>query len=222
MTGIETTSANAAGDAPDALLLIAPGCPHCPKVLTGLGELVKAGTIGRLEVINVATHPERAAELGIRSVPWTRIGPFELEGLQSPVELRHYAERSNDPAALGSHLGQLLERGRLDRAVSLVTRQANGLDVLVSLLGNPDTNLQVRLGCIAVLESLPAGGLPDALVTRLGEFSRHRDARLRNDACYALGLSGNPLAKAPLAACLHDEDAGVRDSAAEALTALNG
>ena len=55
---------------PDALLLIASGCPHCPTVLTGLTELVKHGLIGRLEVVNVGIHPERASALKARTVPW--------------------------------------------------------------------------------------------------------------------------------------------------------
>ena len=43
---------------PDALLFITPGCPHCPGVLQGLSEMVKQGTIGKLTVINAASHPE--------------------------------------------------------------------------------------------------------------------------------------------------------------------
>ena len=70
---------------PDALLLLAPGCPHCPAVLEGLSGLLKEGVIGRLEAVNAAIHPERAAELGVRTVPWARIGPFELEGEQTPA-----------------------------------------------------------------------------------------------------------------------------------------
>ena len=51
---------------PDALLLIATGCPHCPTVLAGVGDLVKQGKIGRLEVVNIVTHPEVAQALGVR------------------------------------------------------------------------------------------------------------------------------------------------------------
>jgi hypothetical protein len=35
-----------------------------------VGRLLKGGVIGRLEAVNVAIHPERAAELGVRKVPW--------------------------------------------------------------------------------------------------------------------------------------------------------
>lgn len=79
----------------DALLLIAPGCAHCPVVLEGLSLLVKQGNIGRLEVVNIVSHPEIASELGVRSVPWFRIGNFELEGSHTPEELRIWAERAS-------------------------------------------------------------------------------------------------------------------------------
>ena len=69
----------------DALLLIATGCNHCPAVLEGLSRLLKQGRIGRLDVVNLAVHPETGQALGVRSVPWTRIGPFELEGLVGAV-----------------------------------------------------------------------------------------------------------------------------------------
>ena len=43
---------------PAALLLLSPSCPHCAAVLEGLAALVKEGVVGRLQVVNVAVHPE--------------------------------------------------------------------------------------------------------------------------------------------------------------------
>ena len=43
--------------APDALLLISTHCPHCPAMLASLADLVKQGTIGRLEAVNLEQHP---------------------------------------------------------------------------------------------------------------------------------------------------------------------
>ena len=42
---------------PDALLLLSPGCAHCPSVLEGLSQLLKKGELGRLEVVNILAHP---------------------------------------------------------------------------------------------------------------------------------------------------------------------
>ena len=49
---------------PDALLLLAPGCPHCPAVLEGLSGLLKEGVIGRLEAVNVAFTRSARQNLG--------------------------------------------------------------------------------------------------------------------------------------------------------------
>ena len=76
---------------PEAVLLLSTQCPHCPTVLQGLSELVKQGVISRLEVVNINVRPEIAERHGIRSVPWVKIGDFELEGLHSPAELRRWA-----------------------------------------------------------------------------------------------------------------------------------
>ena len=95
--------------APDALLLIATGCAHCPTVLDGLCKLLKQGRLGRLEVINIAARPDYAQSIGVRSVPWTRIGPFELEGAQNPSALAEWAERAATGTGLGPYYSHLLE-----------------------------------------------------------------------------------------------------------------
>ena len=76
---------------PDALLLKTSSCPHCPIVLKALQALEAEGSIGELTVINIEDQPELADELGVRSVPWTRIGPFELAGLRTEQELRDWS-----------------------------------------------------------------------------------------------------------------------------------
>ena len=68
---------------PQALMLLGTHCPHCPSVLNSLSELVKQGVISRLEVVNLEQRPELGRELGVRSVPWVRIGQFELPGLHT-------------------------------------------------------------------------------------------------------------------------------------------
>ncbi|MGB5200334.1 MAG: hypothetical protein WBR56_10600, partial [Sedimenticolaceae bacterium] len=50
--------------APDAELLIAPGCAHCAAVLAALTALVKRGDLGRLNVVQLGAHPEAVAAVG--------------------------------------------------------------------------------------------------------------------------------------------------------------
>ncbi|NNF96029.1 MAG: HEAT repeat domain-containing protein, partial [Halobacteria archaeon] len=89
---------------PDAELLIATGCAHCPVVLEGLSTLIKEGVISSLRVINIVNQPERAQELGVRSVPWLQLGPFILQGLHSPAELREWAERAGSMEGMSVYL----------------------------------------------------------------------------------------------------------------------
>lgn len=205
---------------PDALLFIAPGCPHCPVVLQGLGELVKQGAIGRLEVINVAAHPELAAQRGVRSAPWTRIGAFELEGAQTPQELRRWAELAGSADGISVYLEQLLRDGQLARAEQQLARHPDWLAQLLPLLTKPDMPMQVRIGVGALFEGQAGSAELQALIPALGELSRADDHSLRADACHYLGLSGGAEAVPFLRARLEDENAEVREIAAESLEAL--
>jgi thiol-disulfide isomerase/thioredoxin len=205
---------------PDALLLLAPGCPHCMPVLEGLGGLVKEGVIGRLEVINIAVHPERAAELGVRSVPWARIGPFVLEGAQTPGELRRWAERADSLDGMADYCYEMLKSGQRGRVEDLARQQPDRLKALVRLMERPDTSMAVRLGIGAVLEELQGSGIAAVMVPDLAALARSGDALTRADACHFLSLIGGAEVIPHLRACLEDEDREVREIAADALAEL--
>ncbi len=206
----------------EALLLVGSGCPHCAAVLAALGELVKQGEIARLEVINVTRRPSVAAELGVRSVPWLRLGPFELQGLLSLDELRQWLARAGTREGMAAYLAELLASGRLDQATAILRRQPAHFAALLDLLAEPDTALQVRIGIGAVMETFAGEPVLAEQVPRLCELSRHDDPRIRLDACHYLALSGAPAALDCLRACLDDDDAEVREEAREALAELAG
>ena len=71
-----------------------------------------------------------------------------------------------------------------------------------------------------LLEAFAGSDTLRALLPRLGELSQHPDARVRADACHYLGLTGDAAARSWLDARLADEDADVREIAAESLDAL--
>jgi hypothetical protein len=205
---------------PDALLLLAPGCPHCPAVLDGLGALLKEGVIGRLEAVNVAVHPERAAALGVRTVPWVTIGPFELEGVLTSGELRRWAERVDSLDGMADYFFQMLKSGRRARVEEMARQEPTRLRALVRLMERPDTSMAVRLGIGAVLEELSGSGLAETMIPDLGALARSGDALTRADACHFLSLIGGAEVAPFLRACLGDEDNAVREIAAESLEEL--
>lgn len=205
---------------PDALLFITPGCPHCPVVLQGLGELVKQGAIGKLTVINAASHPELAAEQGVRTAPWLRLGPFTLTGAQSAAQLQQWAAWASTEEGLLRYLEHLFKEGDLKAAEAFIAAQPQRLALLLDTLANPEEAITVRLGANALLESYAGRDELQALLPQLAALSQHSDHRIRADACHLLGLSTSAEARAILAVCLTDENAEVREIAADALAAL--
>ena len=208
--------------APDALLLISTHCPHCPAMLSSLAELVKQGIIGRLEAVNLEQHPEVGQTLGVRSVPWLRLGKIELAGVHSKAELAGWAAKADSEAGMADWFHLLLKEGQLPRAQALIEADAELLAAVLPIVGNVDASLNVRLGAGVLLESFAGTNTLRALLPRLGELSRHEDARIRSDACHYLGLTGDAAARPWLEARLTDDDADVREIATESLEAIQG
>ena len=205
---------------PDALLLISRSCPHCPTVLAALSDLVKQGIVGRLEVVNVEAHPEFAQTLGVRSVPWLKLGVIELAGLRSKAELTDWAAKAGTEAGVADYFHMLLKEGQMGQVLALLHTDPGQLAAVLPIIGNVDASLNVRLGAGVLLEEFAQSAALQALIPRLGELSTHADARVRADASHYLGLTGAALARAPLEARLIDDDADVREIAAESLATL--
>ncbi len=205
---------------PEALLFVAPGCPHCPTVLEGLSRLIKEAVLSRLEVVNVAASPERARELGVRAVPWLRLGEFHFEGLMSPGELREWAERSGSREGMTAYFNHLLTTARRRTVEDILRHSPEHLQSLVALMAAPETGIHARLGIAATLEELQDTDILVDLVEPLGGLSRSPEVRIRADACHALSLSGSPEAIPYLEACLEDADPQVREAAQDAIEEL--
>lgn len=205
---------------PDALLLISTACPHCPTVLAALSDLVKQGVVGKLEVVNLEAHPEVAQTLAVRSVPWVKIGVIELAGLRSKAELTEWASKAGTEAGMADYFHLLLKEGQMARVLALLHADSRQLAAVLPIVGNVDASLNVRLGAGVLLEEFAQSEALLALLPRLGELSTHPDARIRADASHYLGLTGAAAARTWLEARLNDDDADVREIAAESLAAL--
>ncbi|MBT9538500.1 HEAT repeat domain-containing protein [Thiobacillus sp.] len=208
--------------APDALLLVSTHCPHCPAMLTALADLLKQGVIGRLEAVNLEQRPEVGQALGVRTVPWLRLGRIELAGVHSKTELADWAAKADSEAGIADWFHVLLKEGQLPKAQAMIEAGPTLLAAVLPIVGNVDASLNVRLGAGVLLEEFAGSDTLRALLPRLGELSQHADARVRADACHYLGLTGDAAAKPWLDARLDDEDADVREIAAESLQAISG
>ena len=205
---------------PDALMLLGTHCPHCPSVLNGLTTLVKQGTIGTLKIINIEQRPDLARELGIRTVPWVRLGAFELEGLHSEKELEKWAENAGSAAGMVAWLDELLANGNISKASKLVKTSPDAIHELLTLFADSEIQLNTRIGISAIMEELQNTTLLKDMVDSIGALTRHEDTRIRGDACHYLALSGAQQARQYIRPLLQDQDANTREVAKESLQML--
>lgn len=207
---------------PDAKLLIAPHCPYCQSVLNGMSDLVKEGKIGRLEVVNIAVHPEIAQQNSVRSAPWIKIGPFELAGNYSRSELTDWAQKAADDSGETAYLRELLEQQQLDKALEWANENPAFVSSLLDLLKDEDLALSVRLGLSAIVEDLAPRGLLTPYIDDLAELISSDQASLRADGAHYLGLTGSKTAEPYIRNLLDDPVADVREIAEDSLELLAG
>lgn len=200
---------------PDVLLLITGGCPHCPAMHQALTGLLKEGVIGRLEVINVAVHTEAAETRDVHSVPWTQIGPYEIQGLIPTAQLKRYAQGVDDETVFDAYVLDLLKTGKRARFEALVKNEPERIHSLARLMTNAETSMAIRLGIGAVLEEFQGTGLSQVLVPQLGDLLNSDDPLLRADACHFLTLIGGDAVRPYMEACLNRTDAELREMAQE-------
>jgi len=205
-----------------ALLLITTACPHCASVLQGLSELVKSGTIGRLEVVNISTTPEIAREYGVRAVPYVRLGLFEFEGLQSPSELKYWAENIASKTGMIEYFVQSFKGGGLSKVLKVLNQDKSQFSAIFSLMQDPATELQVRVGIGAVIEEFEGSSELLEQIDNIAKLVKHPDPRVRLDACHYLALTHSPSAIPLVESLLDDEDSEVRKVAKESSEALRG
>ncbi|MGF1612774.1 MAG: HEAT repeat domain-containing protein [Gammaproteobacteria bacterium] len=202
---------------PDALLLVAPGCVYCPIVLQSLADAIKAGRLARLEVVNTVEYPEVAKAVGTRTVPWLRIGPFELDGNYTPGELAEWIEHAAQGTGWEQYFSSLLAQGRLLQALKRVQEDPARLAQVIALAGSLDTPMAVRVGVSAVLEELAGSTALRRHIPELVALTRSPEPQVRADACHYLALTNTCKAAEHVRPLLDDGDASVREIAQETL-----
>ena len=206
--------------APDAVLLITGQCPHCASVMKSLSELLKQGEIATLEMVNIEHRPERAAALGVRAVPWMKIGWFELTGLHSQGELQEKARQAGSDEGARAYIAEELQAGRVNTVVALVAKQHELISHVLALLEDAEAGINVRLGVGVILEEyVPADWFVPS-IQALGKYTRHPDKRVRADACHYLSLTQNEAAVPFIKSLQNDDSELVREVAEESLQEL--
>ena len=202
------------------LLLIGPGCPHCAALLEVLSKLVKEGTIARLSIVNVAAQPQEARDLGVRTVPWLRLGDFELEGAHTEGEIRQWLQRLNSKEGRSVYFNDLLLAGKLDKVIDQVRNDADNLRALLLLAADAELDMKVQLGISAVFEELQGDEILQNVVDDLGALIDSDNPRVRADAAHFLALTRSDNAIPYLKRLSRDDNNDVREIASDALDEL--
>lgn len=206
--------------APSVTLFVASRCPHCPAVLHALSELIKKGTLRELRVFNIEQAADEAASHKVRSVPWIRIGDMVLTGLYSQTELEDWIHKAASPQGHAEYLAELLSRGELAEAGAFLREDPTRLTAVLTVLGDPERELSIRIGAGALVEDLAGTEHMAALQPGLIEMLHHEDSRIRGDAAHYLAMSGDAAVVPELRRLLDDPDEEVREIASDGLEML--
>jgi len=201
-------------------LLIAPNCPHCANVMQVLTTMIKDSEIASLRIRNLGELPELATELNIKSVPWVKIGPFELTGSMSKTELNTWIKRVNSEDGMKQYFISLFAEGELDKATQLIYNTPDLLKIFPEMIADESTPLGAKIGIGAILEDLQGKKELLPLISDLAKLSESPVNNIRLDACYYLGLTESIKAKPYIQKLLNDKDKEVRETAEDALQML--
>jgi len=202
-------------------MFLSETCPHCPQVLQSLTDLLKAGNLASLKLLNISYHSRQAQMLNIRSLPWVKIGPFEIEGLSPAHEYAKWASAVNTIEGLRNYLKLLLETGQLKKAENIIESEDGGFEALIALLADVEANIAVRTGASALLEAHEGSQKLKQAMPVIAEMLKSGKANIRADTCYFLGLTHNPMAISLLQPMLRDGNKQVHELASESIEKLS-
>ena len=186
-----------------------------------LTEIMKAGQLSDLRIINIEDNQELASELGVRSVPWLQIGPFELLGSRTKQEILLWLQRASSFEGLSEYLEEMLLEGNIDAATKLVQRHPPALQNVIDLMADPEGKINVRLGVGVIIEELAESEGFKAVTPRLIDYLSNQDARIRGDACHYLSLTKDVSHIVEIEKLLSDESDEVREIAQDSLDDLS-
>jgi thioredoxin-like negative regulator of GroEL len=206
---------------PDVLMLMGTQCAFCLPMMQVLSELMKAGHIGELRIVNIEENIDLAAQLGVRSVPWLQIGPFELQGSRSKPELLLWLQRASSSEGLTEYLEEVLSEGNIKLANKLIQHHPQALENVIELMADPEAKINVRLGVGVIIEEMAESTSFKSVIPKLLALMSSPDARLRGDACHYLSLTKDANYVSAIQELLADDNEEVREIAQDSLDDLH-
>lgn len=207
-----------------AELFIATGCAHCPTVMNELGDLLKSGKLGSLNISNIAIDNESAAALNIRSVPWFSLtnthSSMILAGNYSPDEIKKWIEAAQSPEGMAEYIETFLGNGELMAVTQAIQLHPETFISVIHMLEDEETSMNIRIGLDALVENLSATETLKIHTSALKKLASQDNIRLQIDALHYLALTANSEIKNFIQEKTQDKDKQIQDAAIEALETL--
>jgi len=205
----------------DILLLTSSQCPHCQTLKRQLDDAISQGMLSTYELINIEDSPEVANKYGVRSVPWLLLGSYEFDGAMKNSELYSWLTLLSNNKGNSEYAEYLLLNGKLSKLIDWLEKGNGSLQEVLSLIDNPDTKINVRIGVGAVMEHFEGRDNLKELTPSILEMLENDSPAIRADACHFLVLTRGQGVARQLQALLKDPDPHVREIAREGLDELN-
>ena len=199
------------------LMLMGKQCAYCGPMMQVLTELMKKGEINDLRIVNIEDNAELAQQLGVRSVPWLQIGPFELLGSRSEQEILLWLQRASDSQGINDYLTEVLSEGNIGYANKLIKRYPAALKNVIELMADAEAKINVRLGVGVLIEDMAESDEFKAVLPQLLTYLSSKDARVRGDACHYLSLTKDKAFIPAIESLLLDDSEEVREIAQDSL-----
>ena len=200
-----------------AMLLVAPGCPHCPQMKQTLHQLYDEGYLASLDIVDISIELEKAEKLSVRSVPWLALNTLELQGAHSESEIKYWLEQAMRQDGRQQLFDSLLEVGQIAQVEAMIRKKPDALSDLLVLFADPERQINVRIGASAVLESLQDSGILEKAVDEILVYCQSPEVSTRIDVCHVLSFVKHSAAVEALQLALNDSDPEVREVAEESL-----
>jgi len=197
-------------------LFVMSGCSLCPQMERLFDEMHKSGAINELQVLDVTEHPELAQQHNIRSVPFYLINGVAFTGLKSKKEIDQLLSQKSEQN-WSVLIKQELSEGQLETVEALIREKPSAQEAMLMLLADAETELVVRIGLTAIIESLAEGPLLAPYEAQFISLAEHEDERIAVDALYYLFLLDSPASMKTLAEIERSGKPVLREHAQELL-----
>jgi len=208
-----------------AELFVATGCSHCPVVLNELSEQLKKGQLSSLHVTNIAVDNDRAAELGIRSVPWFSLSGensfMVFAGDHTPKEIQKWLSASHTKKGMLDYIEEYLTNGQLMSITQAIQIKPEMFKHIIAMLEDDETSMNIRIGLDALIENFSASEILQQHTPSLKKIASSNNTRLQIDALHYIALTGDTENKVFLEEMTTHENKQVKEAAVEALETLN-